>query len=193
MSYEEKMRDELLAFQAAQRDILRWKLIAVGAVGAAGLGLAPEHRASALLIASLLPLIALFCDVVYRDSDLRVAMIASFLRKRIPFFDSYQQFVSACAPWANIGWLATLGSSLLIAIGTIVGSCVAFFVGRGSTRIAALLPIATGCVTLITAPILDAYFLTIYRKISETPLGDGDGAAHDVGASAPKGLREGTA
>jgi len=35
---EDKLRDEIMALQAAQRELARWKLLGLGGLGALGLG-----------------------------------------------------------------------------------------------------------------------------------------------------------
>jgi hypothetical protein len=50
LMHEEKLRDELLAWQAGQRELHRWKLVAIGGVAALGLGLTSQQGKPQVLL-----------------------------------------------------------------------------------------------------------------------------------------------
>jgi hypothetical protein len=112
---EEKLRDELLAWQAGQRELHRWKLVAIGGVAALGLGLTSQQGKPQILVMCLAPFIAAYCDALLRDYDLRIGLIGFFfLRKRGPFSE-YEQFIEAhpvgSSRWWRLGKSASMFSS----------------------------------------------------------------------------------
>jgi hypothetical protein len=75
---EEKLRDELLAWQGGLRELHRWKLVAVGGLAALGLGLTNKSGEPQVLLLCLAPFIAAYCDALLRDYDLKIGLIAFF-------------------------------------------------------------------------------------------------------------------
>ncbi|MDP8942617.1 MAG: hypothetical protein M3N16_00605 [Actinomycetota bacterium] len=75
------LREEILQAQRTRSDLLKWKLVLVGGIGAAGLGLAgsdvPGH---ADLVLAAIPLVCLYVDLLCRHLSLRILVIGTFLR-----------------------------------------------------------------------------------------------------------------
>jgi len=133
-SEEEKLRDEIIEFQKARADILRWKLIAIGGVGAAGLSLSASSGQGAdgkYMVLAIIPFVAAYCDAVGRDFDLRIALIARFLwLKEGPFFQ-YESFVAGGRKyWWLVGLAANLGASLIACTLVFLVGCSPSVTGR---------------------------------------------------------------
>ena len=78
----EKLRDEILESQKARTELMKWKLFLVAVIGAAGLGIGskPEYVPVALL--ALIPFVCLYVDAICIHNEVRIMMIAQFLRTR---------------------------------------------------------------------------------------------------------------
>jgi hypothetical protein len=164
MSLAQKLRDEIISFQQSQREIMRWKLIAVGAVAATALGLASNNAEMAIIISCIVPPIALYCDAVYRDGDLRIAMLATFLETQSEFLRQYEQHVRAFTGWHRIGWGATLGSSLFIA--SAIGLMgVIYCVAIDDALNVGIVALAVGAGGAVGAWRLDHYYTDLFNKI----------------------------
>jgi hypothetical protein len=79
----EKLRDEILQAESARSDLLKWKLGLVGTIGAAGLGFAGFYRSGQGhhpdLVLAVLPLVAIYVDLLCLHLTLRILVIGSFL------------------------------------------------------------------------------------------------------------------
>jgi hypothetical protein len=74
------LRDEILGSQQVRSDLLKWKLVAVGALGATGLGLAgAETSGHADLVLCAVPLVSVYIDLLCRHLSLRILVIGSYL------------------------------------------------------------------------------------------------------------------
>lgn len=71
-------RTEIMEQQKIKVDILKWKLFLAAGLGAAGIGLADRHAMPLLL--ALVPLACTYVDIICYHSDLRILVIAHFLR-----------------------------------------------------------------------------------------------------------------
>lgn len=118
--HEEKLRDELLAWQAGQRELHRWKLVAIGGVAALGLGLTSQRGEPQILVVCLAPFIAAYCDALLRDYDLRIGLIGFFLLRKTGPLSEYERFIEAhpvgSSRWWRLGKSASMFSSF--------GACV---------------------------------------------------------------------
>lgn len=77
-----ELRTEIVELEKARTDLLKWKLIGVAALGAAGLGFT-EHQGGgdAYLVLALIPLVCFYVDLLCRHITLRVMVIGRFLRQ----------------------------------------------------------------------------------------------------------------
>jgi len=107
-----KLRDEVIGFQKAKAELLRWKLVAIGTASAAGLGLSEFKGLGErpIILLSLVPLLAAYCDVVSRDYDIRIALIGRFLRVAGGPFSRYE--LSLAGQSWRFNKAATRGSSI---------------------------------------------------------------------------------
>jgi hypothetical protein len=75
------LREEIIQAQTARSDLLKWKLVLVGGVGAAGLGFAgAEGPAKADLVLAVIPPACVYVDLLCRHLSLRMLVIGAFIR-----------------------------------------------------------------------------------------------------------------
>lgn len=117
---EEKLRDELLAWQVGKRELQRWKLVAIGGVAALGLGLTSQRGEPQILVICLAPFIATYCDALLRDYSLRISLIAFFLLGKTGPFSEYEQFIAAHPIGSSGWWRLGRSADMLSSIGTCV-------------------------------------------------------------------------
>jgi hypothetical protein len=78
----DKLRDEILEAQKIRADLVKWKLISVAGIGAAALGLKNLSIEEPLLLFSLIPFACLYVDAETRHLNLRMLVIAAFIRQQ---------------------------------------------------------------------------------------------------------------
>jgi hypothetical protein len=77
----ESLRNEILGFDAAKLDVLKWKLVLIAALSTAGLGLGSTSRvADTWPLLCLLPFACLYCDFLYLHLTLMIVKDNFFLR-----------------------------------------------------------------------------------------------------------------
>lgn len=129
----EKLRDEIMALHAAQRDLVRWKLIGVGVLASIALGLSSSAKPIGMAIC-LVPFFVAYCDLLCREYDLRVAVISAFFRNNAQdqsedVFVEYEQFIKSqdigrLNLWifghASIVFSSSFACSLTLIVGSII-------------------------------------------------------------------------
>jgi len=77
----EKLRDEIIAAQNARIDLLKWKLIIVSALAAAGLGIgATKDTTNFPLVLCCIPIVCAYVDLLCQHLTLRMLVIGRFIR-----------------------------------------------------------------------------------------------------------------
>ena len=76
----EKLRDEIIEAQKIRADLIKWKLVLVAALGASGLGLGASQEGSMYMLLGLIPFVCSYVDLETRHLELRVHVIAAFMR-----------------------------------------------------------------------------------------------------------------
>jgi hypothetical protein len=78
----EKLRDEILHSEQTRMDLVKWKLVLAGAIGATGLGLAgaEDSPGQADLVLCAVPLVCVYVDLACWHLSLRILVIGSFIR-----------------------------------------------------------------------------------------------------------------
>lgn len=77
----EKLREEALLYQEHQAKLRTWKLVSIGAIASVAIGITKYSELQDWII-GLLPLVSLYVDLLLRQLDLRISMIATFIRKK---------------------------------------------------------------------------------------------------------------
>jgi hypothetical protein len=73
------LRTEIIESEKARSDLLKWKLIGVATLGAAGLGLNnPQQGVRTYFLLPLIPLLCFYADQLCRHLTLRILVIAAF-------------------------------------------------------------------------------------------------------------------
>jgi hypothetical protein len=92
----EKLRDELIEFERIIAEFQKWKLIGIGAVFAAGLSLSEgsDLGGNAALALIAIPMVTVYADFLIRDYDLRLCLIARYMRPLAGEFGDYERFLS---------------------------------------------------------------------------------------------------
>jgi len=122
----ENLRAQILESQRERSDLMRWKLLIVAALGAAGLGIQKGDvlSHSALLLA-LMPLVCVYVDALCAHLSLRIFTIGEFIHSRrvTPDTDTmdrdYEMFLRRLGPKFRFETLALHWSSLFVSIVTI--------------------------------------------------------------------------
>ena len=125
----DKLRDEIIESEKTRNDLLKWKLILVAALGAAGLGIGSQGAKDLVVLLALVPVVCLYVDALCFHAELRILAIASFLRM-LPATELERQYENHCK--ANRRHFSLEGWALL---GTTVAlSLAVFVVGQGHGR-----------------------------------------------------------
>jgi hypothetical protein len=85
-----KLPDEIISAEQCRSDYLKWKLLLVAGLGAAGFGLGECATPRPLLLA-LIPFVCMYVDLLCINLKLRTLVIGTFYAKRN---DHYETFVS---------------------------------------------------------------------------------------------------
>ena len=114
-----KLPDEIIGSHEARADFLKWKLILVAALGAAGFGLDEKlHLAHAHLFLALIPFVCIYVDLLCTNLKLRVIVIGTFYADlRQDIYERYTQrnrSIFQTEDWALD--LSTYGLCLLLAL-----------------------------------------------------------------------------
>ncbi len=125
-----KLPDEIIEAQKCRSDMLKWKLVLVAVLGAAGLGLSEKVNAAPLVLC-MIPFVCLYVDLLCCNNNVRQILIGSYYNTCEQ--DAYECFVGkhrrafALEDWA-LFWstrvlcaLVTLAGVLLVA-GALVDS-----------------------------------------------------------------------
>lgn len=75
----DKLRDEIVEAQKIRADLIKWKLILVAGLGGAGIGI--ENTEDFPLLLCLIPFVCAYVDAAARHLNLRMHVIAHFLRE----------------------------------------------------------------------------------------------------------------
>jgi hypothetical protein len=157
------IKDAILKGVELRTDLLKWKMIAVGAIGSVGLG-AKDASPNSFWVLILVPLLCVYVDIIYRNSCMRRDALRSFviLNKNLPDYselsalllyesDHFKKrvhgrpFEAAALVWSSVllsvavaayPWLASISGSGRIALITagIIGCVIAIAVQYAYSR-----------------------------------------------------------
>jgi hypothetical protein len=163
------LRTEIVESEKARIDLLKYKLVAIAALGAAGLGLGsgsdPSHAGGhPLYVLCIIPLACLYVDLLCWHNTLRILVIAKFLKGRN---DPYENFVAQLGKgsfdmedWAlhcsTIAISAALGIWGLVELGKVLRALIR----TGAPMRAGLL--TTGLVFFVTGAL--GVFLSLFME-----------------------------
>jgi hypothetical protein len=125
---EDKLRDEVLALQASHRDLLKWKLLVVGSIFAIGFGFAGTVQEMSPMVLCAAPLVCSYCDLLCRDYDVRIGLIATFLRDHDAQYSLYERFLARREIAATRYWrfrkYGIIGASVFVDLTVFVYSVI---------------------------------------------------------------------
>lgn len=75
-----ELRNEIIEAQKMRADLIKWKLLLVSGLGGAGLGLQGKEPRDLELLLCLIPFVCAYVDAAARHLNLRIQVIAHFLR-----------------------------------------------------------------------------------------------------------------
>jgi hypothetical protein len=140
------LRTEIVESQQARIDLLKWKIILIAGLGAVGFGLAGKDATAMPVLLGFIPLVCAYVDVLCVHNDLRILVIAHFLRthpsqtgaeaRAYENLCATQRHTFALEEIALVGTTVTF--SLLVALlGVAPGAWRMFSAGGGSLTVAA--------------------------------------------------------
>ncbi len=91
------LRQEIVESQKARIDLLKYKLLAVAALGAIGIGVGNYHIDGMLhpeLVLAIIPLVCIYVDVLCFHNTIRILVIAQFLKKSGDLYESFMDTLS---------------------------------------------------------------------------------------------------
>jgi len=158
-----ELRNEIIEGSKARFEFLKWKLIGVSALGAAGLGLGGSSTAAgrsacgadrigwAYLMLTLIPLVCFYVDLLCRHMALRIGVIGNFLRISATGDEAfYERFVDRARRMGR-GEVSVFGFEDLALLGsTVVLSLLVALVGVGLAQVGAF---GSGELTLWGVPV----------------------------------------
>jgi hypothetical protein len=187
------LRQEIIESEKARSDLLKWKLIGVSALAAAGLGFTQEsHRSGAYMVLPLIPLVCFYVDLLCRHESLRILVIAAFLRSQSNSTDgearqeaAYEQFVKKKARTEKesvfvfqdyaLEWSTGLLSLLFLVTGILgytIPSYVQLLLSCDKDELPSLfsaLSIISGSLGLLFTVLLKKYFTHRVKVIDDPP------------------------
>src|SRR4051812_42267313 len=116
-SYD-SLRAELDAAQRSRDELMKWKVIAVTAIGAAALGFSEASPSGAYLALAVIPFGCAYIDLLCRNLSIRSKRVSRFLSQQ--FGDDpivrFEKFYSQTKRKAALESFALVGSSLLLSV-----------------------------------------------------------------------------
>jgi hypothetical protein len=97
---EQKLAEEILQAQNSRSSLLQWKLLSIGALGAAGLGLTHNSAGTAtsyIALLSLIPPVCVYVDLLCTNLNLRMILIGKYFAE--VHKDPYEAFVVKHRGW----------------------------------------------------------------------------------------------
>ncbi len=85
------LREEIRSAQNVRTDLMKWKLVAIGALGAAAFGVESGGKGHFLLILCVIPLLCGYIDLVCYHLDLKTQVIGGFFLEKK---DAYEVHVA---------------------------------------------------------------------------------------------------
>lgn len=87
-SLDQPLRSEIIESEKARIDLLKYKLVAVAALGSIGLGLNKESSQHPLILA-LIPLVCIYVDLLCYHNTMRILVIGKYFKRTGCGYESY--------------------------------------------------------------------------------------------------------
>lgn len=93
------LRTQIIETQKIRSDLMKWKLVLVSGLGAAGIGLEKFNITQQIILLALIPLVCVYVDAMCAHLSLRILLIGEFIATYDPLNDdekcaqSYECFI----------------------------------------------------------------------------------------------------
>ncbi|WP_432820890.1 glycoside hydrolase family 15 protein [Trichloromonas sp.] len=168
-----RLAEEIIEAQKVRSALLKWKLVLVSGLGAAGLGLTSADKGGFLLLLALIPLVAVYVDLLCSSLNLRIILIGRYFAEKTD--DPYEAFVGPHRIVFSLEDWALYGSSYCLSgLLTVVG---AFLFVHGLFAGPAMSSWPTGLALVLSGlvgAILTRWVETSYAILAELRKLDGD-------------------
>ena len=152
-----KLRDEAIANQVFQRDLLKWKLVLCGGGFAFGFGFTGADTPFAYLSLCAVPISAVYCDLLISDADMRIATKAYFLRDKDDdsLLGDYERFIGSSKVSSTRWWefrsIAVVWSSVIMSGLVAVVGILGFFLQPMFTVPASVILLVAGVAGIVVS------------------------------------------
>lgn len=160
------LREEIIESEKMRADLIKWKLILVAGLGAAGLGLSGKSCDDMTLLLCLIPFVCVYVDLVARHLKLRIHVIAEFMRRQqmgwAADYEKYAQSMEGKGVFSletGALWLSTVFLSFVIII-------VGFIMHHKQSAINLMLFILSGLFGIVAAVIINLVYRSKCKKIN---------------------------
>ncbi|MEI6756496.1 MAG: hypothetical protein FDX18_07200 [Chlorobium sp.] len=170
MSAGDKLRDEILGFQKAQFELIRWKLIATGATIITAFSGTNAQQLSWLAF-TILPVVVVYCDLISRDYDIRIALIAFFLQRQGGEYGAYEEFlrepgVSRSRPWLLGNTAMRMSSAIVCILVILLGLQPKLIFGNNIRLETNYIPVVAGFAGILLLFLIEQHSREAYERIS---------------------------
>lgn len=181
-----KLRDEIMNYQAAQREAGRWGLVGLSALAAIGLGAkifgiepsADEYRSYVLCA---MPLFAAYCDAIRREYDVRIAIISNFLQTVGGIYGDYENFIHAdrirSTQWWHLARCVNLVPSVSVCLFVFSIGLIKAGLFKADIKLTqeAILLVAFSIIGVIAIRVVEEYYESLVGKIRRNRREDDQG------------------
>src|SRR5215468_7511337 len=74
------LRSEIVESQKSRIDLFKWKILLIAALGAVAFGIGKDNATGIPVLLGFIPLLCAYVDILFVHNDLRILVIAAFLR-----------------------------------------------------------------------------------------------------------------
>jgi hypothetical protein len=160
MAIQELLRHELMEFQKSQSELLRWKLVAIGGI----FGLAFIHPVSTIVLI-VVPLVAVYCDLLFRNYDIRIALISWYIASTDKEWFDYERSLGA----SGTPWFLNSSATLLASLGACASVVVVdfFHIDKAASTASGHAVAYFGAAGAVITALIQIYYSYYQRKLKE--------------------------
>ena len=123
-----ELRTEIVESQKVRSDLMKWKLIAVGALGAVGFGIGGTSQQFSLALC-LIPFVSVYVDMLCYHLNIRILVIGAFLKADSDTPDVLKRYEKFCennrAIFTLENWALSM-ATIFVSIGIILTGFLSF-------------------------------------------------------------------
>ncbi len=120
------LRAQITEAQKVRSDLMKWKLILVAGLGAAGLGFNKEVFEQQYLVLCFIPFVCVYVDALCAHLSLRITAVGEFLTSQTPqtsaekFIRDYEHFLRISPPPFKLEELVLHWSTIILSVLVII-------------------------------------------------------------------------